>query len=364
MPGLSNDCGSFDATVNVPSSGSGDSRVDENMYLTAIHSLYFRNHNRIATWLKTEHPSWTDDELFFRARDVNIGAFQRQVYKEYITQTFRKKYVAQFLGNYEGYQIDADPRIATSFDIAFRVAHSQVSLPPYILDLDCNQIRINGTLGLPGQSRPNCIFQTFRLMGGRAILQSSLVQTAQGISGKITDLMRNAAFQSGNFQNTARFNIDIETLNIIRGREFRTKNINALREYWLGEGFYGEDDCERAEPKDPIDCFKLLTQNSTKAKDLQDVYKHIDQVEAFIGLMLEDDSNNRINEFGELTSKIILDQFKRTRSADPNWYEIFDYDAGELDFVEETVEDILETNFSIENIYQSAFHVQTENRFC
>jgi len=364
MPGLSNDCGVFDPTVNVPSSGSGDSRVDENMYLTAIHSLYFRNHNRIATWLKTEHPSWTDDQLFFRARDVNIGAFQQQVFQEYLPQTFRKKYVSEFLGEYQGYQIAVDPRITSSFDIAFRVAHSQVSLPPYIIDLDCNQIHINGTLGLPGQIRPNCIFQTFRLLGGRAILQSSMVQSAQGISGKISDLMRNAAFQSGNFQNTARFNIDIETLNILRGREFRTKNINALREYWLGEGFYGEDDCERAEPKDPIDCFKLLTQNSTLAKDLQDIYKHIDQVEAFIGLMFEDDSKNRIDEFGELTSKIILDQFKRTRSADPNWYKIFPYDDDEEEFVNETVDDILESNFSIQNIYRSAFQVQTENRFC
>jgi hypothetical protein len=365
MPGLSNDCGAFDVTVNVPSSGSGDSRVDENLYLTAIHSLYFRNHNRIATYLKTQFPSWTDDELFFRARDVNIGVFQRQVYEEYLPQTFRKKYVHEFLGNYEGYQIAEDPRITSSFDIAFRVAHSQVSLPPYIIDEDCNLIRINGTLGLPGQSRPNCIFQTFRLLGGRAILQSSLVQHAQVISGKISDLMRNAAFQSGNNQNTARFNIDIETLNILRGREFRTKNINALREYWLGEGFYGQADCERTEPQDPIECFELLTQNSSKAVDLQEVYKHIDQVEAFFGLMFEDDSKSREDEFGELTSKIILDQFKRTRSADPNWYEIFPYEDEEIGFVHETVADILEINFSIENInHDSAFRVQDENSFC
>jgi len=293
-----------------------------------------------------------------------LELFSDKSIKNIFPKPLEKKYVSEFLGNYQGYQIAVDPRIASSCDIAFRVAHSQVSLPPYIIDLDCNQIQINGTLGLPGQSRPNCIFQTFRLLGGRAILQSSLVQSAQGISGKISDLMRNAAFQSGNFQNTARFNIDIETLNILRGREFRTKNINALREYWLGEGFYGVDDCERAEPKDPIDCFKLLTHNSTLARDLQDVYKHIDQVEAFIGLMFEDDSKNRMNEFGELTSKIILDQLKRTRSADPNWYEIFPYDADEAEFVNETVDEILESNFSIQNIYRSAFQVQTENRFC
>jgi len=284
--------------------------------------------------------------------------------KNIFPKPLEKKYIHEFLGNYLGYKIAVDPRITSSFDIAFRVAHSQVSLPPHIIDEDCNLIHINGTLGLPGQSRPNCIFQTFRLLGGRAILQSSLVQHAQKISGKISDLMRNAAFQSGNNQNTARFNIDIETLNILRGREFRTKNINDLREYWLGEGFYDQANCVRTEPEDPIECFKLLTQNKSKAEDLQEVYKHIDQVEAFIGLMFEDDNENWEDEFGELTSKIILDQFKRTRSADPNWYQIFPYEDEEIPFVYETVAEILEINFSIENIKNSAFRVQKQNRFC
>jgi len=345
----------------VPSSGSGDSRVDENLFLTALHSLYFRNHNRIASWLKLQNPLWNDDQLFFKARDINIGAFQQQVYEEYLPETFLKHYLKKYLGHYEGYQITVDPRITTSSDIAFRVAHSQISLPPYLFNEQCDLIRINGTLGLPPQSRPNCIFSTFRFLGGKAVLQSGLVQQAQIITGKINDLVRNAAFQSANGQNTAIFNLDIETLNILRVRDFRTLNLNDLRSFWIGESLYDKKGCFRSEPLDPIQCFLFITNNVTKAEDLRSVFHHVDQIEAFIGLMF--DETGDVDEFGELMSAIVLSQFKRTRSADPNWYQIFPYTQEELKFVYESVADILENNFSVPKI-QNAFRIQKQTKFC
>jgi peroxidase len=361
MPGLANDCPAFDSTVNVPSSGSGDSRVDENPMLTMIHSLYFRNHNRIASWLKLNNPLWNDDQLFFKARDINIGAFQQQIYEEYLPETFLKRYLKKYLGKYEGYQITVDPRITSSSDIALRVAHSQLALPPYFFNEQCELIRINGTLGFPPQSRPNCIFSTFRFLGGKAIVQSALVQHAQILSGKINDLMRNAAFQSANGQNTAMFNLDIETLNIIRDREFRTLNLNGLRSFWVGESLYDKKGCLRSEPLDPIECFLFITNNVSKAEDLRSVYHHVDQIEAFIGLMFDETGDE--DEFGEIASAIALSQFKRTRSADPNWYQIFPYTQEELEFVQESVADILENNFSIPNI-QNAFRIQKQEKFC
>jgi len=356
-PGLFNDCGSFDLTEVVIRSGSGDSRVDENLHITALHSLYFRNHNRIATWLKTQHPDWTDDQLFFRARDINIGTFQRQVYEEFLLEVFKSKYIDKYLDSYTGYNSSVDPRITSSFDIAFRVAHSQVSLPHFLMDDSCDLYRINGTLGFPGQTRPNCIFGVFRLLGGKAIILSSLIQFAQKITGKTSDLLRNIAFQSANNQNTPRFNIDVEALNILRGRDFKTKYYNNLREYWVGESLYGQSGCSRQEPMDPIECFQKITKNNTLAEELQSIYKHIDEIDAFIGLILEDTGN--AGDFGETSSAIILDQLKRSRSADPNYYEIFPYTLDELDYVNESVADIIEENYGI--VVKNAFKRQKES---
>jgi len=360
VTGLSNDCGSFDPTEIVIRSGSGDARVDENLHITAIHSLYFRNHNRISTWLKTQHPEWTDDELFFRARDINIGTFQRQVYEEYLPDVFKSIYIDKYLDSYQGYNSSLDPRITSSFDIAFRIAHSQVSLPPFLLDENCVLYRINGTLGFPGQTRPNCIFSVFRLLGSTAVIRSSLIQSAQKITGKISDLMRNIAFQSANNQNTPRFNIDVEALNLIRGRDFKSKNYNGLREFWVGESLYGQSGCSREEPMDPIKCFKYITNNNTLAEQLQSVYKHIDEIDAFIGLMLEDNGNK--GDFGETSSAIILDQFRRSRSADPNYFEIFPYTLDEMDFVNESVADLIAENYDI--VVKNAFRIQKSEKLC
>jgi hypothetical protein len=357
--GLKNDCLGLlllSTTNQIELSGTGDARADENMALTGIHSLYLRNHNRIATWLQTEHPNWTDEELFQKARDINIGTFQQQVYEEYLPEVFRTNFIEKYLGDYKGYHSSVDPRITSSFNIAFRAAHSTISLPPYIITNDCTLYKLNGTRGFPSETNANCIFHTYRLLGTKAILQSVLVQRAQEVTGKISDLMRNIVFYGPDS-----FCDDIETLNIIRGREFKTKNFNGLREYWVGESLYGLEQCTRQDPMDPIECFNKINKNNTLAALFQEVFKHVDEIDSFIGLLLEDTGND--GKFGETASAIILDQFKRARSADPNYYVIFPYSQDELDFVNESIGDLLEENYNILGI-KNALKSAKLSKFC
>ena len=267
-PELANDCGAFDPTSNTPASGSGDSRVDENFYLDFVHSLLFRNHNRDAAWVAAHRPDLTTDEQRFqRARAINIARFQQQIYTEYLPAVFGDRAVKRLVGPYQGYDGSVDPRIGISFDIAFRVAHAQVSLPPFVFDQQCAPVTIAGTLGFPQHSRANCVFATFRQVGGAAIGKSAMTQSAQAITGKISDLMRNIVFQTGNGQNTAAFNLDIEQLNVIRGREFGTPNFDALRKFWRGESVYELPGCARASEAaaDPLHCFRDVTPDVARA---------------------------------------------------------------------------------------------------
>lgn len=64
--------GSLDATCYL----SGDTRVNVNPYVTLLHTLFLRSHNRIAKHLALTNPEWTDEQLFEVTRKVNIKIYQ------------------------------------------------------------------------------------------------------------------------------------------------------------------------------------------------------------------------------------------------------------------------------------------------
>lgn len=63
-------------TLDVTCYLSGDTRVNVNPYVTLLHTLFLRSHNRIAKHLALVNPHWTDEQLFEVARKVNIKIYQ------------------------------------------------------------------------------------------------------------------------------------------------------------------------------------------------------------------------------------------------------------------------------------------------
>ncbi len=43
---------------------AGDVRANENMGLSSVHTLFLREHNRLATQFAALYPSWNDEKIY------------------------------------------------------------------------------------------------------------------------------------------------------------------------------------------------------------------------------------------------------------------------------------------------------------
>lgn len=63
---------------------AGDVRASENVGLTAIQTLFVREHNRLADEISVADPEASDEEVYQRARLVVIGLVQSITYNEFL----------------------------------------------------------------------------------------------------------------------------------------------------------------------------------------------------------------------------------------------------------------------------------------
>ena len=65
---------------------TGDIRANEHHGLTVMHTLWMREHNKIAKLLSQQYPSWTDEKLYQEARRIVIAEYQHIAFREWLPQ--------------------------------------------------------------------------------------------------------------------------------------------------------------------------------------------------------------------------------------------------------------------------------------
>lgn len=93
-----------------------------------------RYHNVLANRVKRQNPSWSDEDIFQRARRIVIASLQNIIAYEYLPA-----FLGARLEPYKGYQLDTHPGISHLFQAAaFRFGHSLIPPGLFRRDGECH----------------------------------------------------------------------------------------------------------------------------------------------------------------------------------------------------------------------------------
>lgn len=313
---------------------AGDVRANEQVGLTAMHTLFMREHNRLATNIAAANPGMGGDDIYQKARQIVGAQVQFITYNEFLPILLGKR----ALSDYEGYNPGLNARISNVFSTAaYRFGHS--ALGAKLLRLDANgDETTEGHLPLR-----YAFFAPWRITdegGIEPLLRGLANQPSQPVDIYIVDDVRNFLFGppgSGGF--------DLAALNIQRGRDHGLPSYNDMRKA-LG--------LKRARSFSDISSKKKIRRR------LASVYNRPNDVDLWVGGLAED--RERKAQVGELFYKIINMQFNLLRDGDRFWY-ARTLSKAEKRMVEDTrLSDIIRRNTTIgDEIPGNVFYVESSD---
>jgi hypothetical protein len=264
----------------------GDVRANEQAALTVMHTLFVREHNRLAEEISNRRPWLDDEEIYQRARRIVGAQMQVITYKEFIPALLGR----DALRRYRGYDRTVDASIMNEFSTAaFRFGHSMLNEQIRRIDRRGREIEA-GHLELK-----NAFFAPDEIIdhGLEPILRGLASQRAQRVDPFVVDAVRNFLF--GPF--------DLASLNIQRGRDHGMPTYNEAR---ISMGL------------EPATDFAQVSYDPEVQGRLAAAYGHVDYLELWVGCLAEDHVSGAL--VGPLVFKVLKEQFERLRDGDRFWY--------------------------------------------
>ncbi|XP_050718904.1 chorion peroxidase-like isoform X4 [Eriocheir sinensis] len=283
---------------------AGESRVNEQPSLTAMHTLWMREHNRVATALQRFNPQWNDEQVYQEARRIVVAEIQHITFNEWLPIIVGPRFVRAFglTVRRRGFSNDYNPTINPNMNnefstAAFRFGHSLVQ----------------GTLALFSQNGQVSTVQLRNNFNSPHLIQNegrfddlvrSLVQfPSQTFDNFVTSDLSNHLFQTPEF----RFGMDLMSLNIHRGRDHGIATYNSIREV-----------CGLRRARDFADLQDQIIPRIIQR--LQSLYRSVDDIDLFVGGMSE--TPLRRSLLGWTFTCLVGDQFARLKKGDRFFYDL------------------------------------------
>jgi len=361
---------------------AGDVRANENMALTAVHTLFAREHNRIVSML----PGDLAEELKFQIARALVIAEQ-----QYITYTQFLPAPGVDLDRYEGYDSEVNAGLSNEFAAAAYRAHSMIHgefdvgadsttyMREQLRQLERQGVEVlaegesvalavplNLAFGNPGLLTELGLSSVLRGLGSESQykndeqIDNQLRSVLFKIPGPDVEDPREC-LDGENLADCFSIVLDLGAIDIQRGRDHGIPSYNDLREAYglerkdsftaiTGESTEEFPDDPQIDAENPLDDPDILdfvrlldaegnrlepgsdgaeegaiqgTRRTTLAARLKATYGDVDKLDAFVGMLAEEHVDG--SEFGELQGAIWKSQFEALRDGDRFFYE--DYHA-------------------------------------
>ena len=285
---------------------AGDVRAQENPDLTALQTLFVREHNYQVDLLKKQHPNWTGEQLYQQARAIVTAEIEHITYSEFLPHLLGKGTIRP----YAGYNPNIDASISAEFaGAAYRFGHSIVSG-------NLEKIGEQGQELGEAESLKDAFFEAPALFAADGGADGLLRHLAGDVSNKldvhIIDELRN-------FLDVPPDAMDLAAINIQRGRDLGLGSLNQTRV---------------ALHLKPYTDFAQITSDVTTVAALKQAYGTIDKVDLWTGGLAED--HVRGGMLGQTFATIVAQQFEKLRDGDRFWFENQGFDRATLDRIEHT----------------------------
>ncbi|CAH2247511.1 jg732 [Pararge aegeria aegeria] len=278
---------------------SGDNHGNQVISLTVLHTIWTREHNRIARTLAGLNSAWDEDTIFWEARRIVLAEFQHIIYNEWLPLLLGSKTMQVFgLTPSSGYALSYDPSINPSLTAEFataamRFGHSIVDSQLTVLSPQHKGVYESISL-------PEVMFQPSRLRIKPfldRLLLGLMWQPMQSVDPFVTEALSRYMFHGGN-----PYGLDLAAINIQRGRDHGLQSYNEYR---------------RLVGLEPITDFHQFP--SSAAQRLSTVYTSPEDIDLWVGGLLEEPIEGGV--IGTTFANIIADQFAKLKRGDKYYYE-------------------------------------------
>lgn len=313
---------------------AGDIRVNEQVGLTAVHTLFVREHNRLAEEIKSANPDWTGDEIYQRSRKLVGAEIQSITYREFLPALLGP--MAPSINN--DYDELVDASILTEFStVVYRLGHTM--LPPRLMRMEDNGTEADGG----PMSLRDAFFQPNNLAGEgelEYLLKGLASEEQQEVDMYIVDDVRSFLFGP-----PSAGGLDLAALNIQRGRDHGLPDYNTLR---VAFGL------------EPVTSFGEITTDDATRTALESLYSSVNDIDGWAGAISEDHLPDAA--VGPLVAAGLVEQFTRLCVGDRFWYmrdtALSEDDLAWLNSIR--LSDIIRWNTSIKHLQPNVFFMVPE----
>ena len=283
---------------------AGDERANENIGLTSLHTLFVREHNRLAEQIAGRDDSLSGEEIYQMARKMVGAQIQAIAYNEFLPVLLGPN----ALPPYSHYNDSTPSGVANAFSsAAYRVGHTLLSPKIRLVDAQGNE-----TEAIPLR---DAFFQPKKVVdkGIEPILRGFASHPHQRVDVFIIDDVRNFLFVDTEPTGTHGLRgFDLASLNIHRGRDHGLPSYNDMREA-LGLG--------RKESFAEINTLDEEVQRRLRKAygTRDDGTDNTDDMDIWVAGLAEDRYGDSM--LGELLHTIVARQFEVLRDGDRFWYQ-------------------------------------------